>query len=322
MFLDSLLFSANVTLPTILMLLLGIYLRRKKMLDDSFCETGSKLVFNIALPAYLFLSIVNNPADYGSQIPLVLAGILGSILVFVISEWLAARYIEQRAYRGIFVQGVFRGNTGILGLALCINAYGTAATAPASVYTACITLFFNVLGVLTLSRSLSDKKMSWANVLKSLAKNPLIISISLGILVSKLGLELPTPLLKTGDYLGKVALPLALICTGASLNFKMLKKLDKDNASSSVVIWASLGRLLIVPLLMVILGKFVFDLNTIALGILFLMASTPVAAVSYPMVRSFGGDATAAANLIGVTTLGAMFTSSLGIVILRSMGWM
>ena len=58
------------------------------------------------------------------------------------------------------------------------------------------------------------------------------------------------------------------------------------------------------------------------IGILFLISSTPVAAASYTMVRHFGGDATAAANLVALTNLGSMFTSSLGIVVLKLLGWM
>ena len=57
------------------------------------------------------------------------------------------------------------------------------------------------------------------------------------------------------------------------------------------------------------------------LGILFLMASAPVATAVYAMVRAYGGNGTAAANLIGLTTLGAIFSTNIGLFILKQMNW-
>lgn len=324
MFLESLFFSLSVTLPTILMLLLGIILRRRRMVDEHFCQVGSKLVFNIALPTLLFMNIVKHPANFGEQLWLITAGVSGTIAIYLISEWLAARYIQAREYRGLFVQGMFRGNTGILGLALSLNAYGVAATAPASVYTACITLLFNVLAIITLTHSLGEGKLSVRRILFSLAKNPLILSILLGILVSKLSLPLPAVLINTGDAIAYIALPLALICAGATLNFSQLKKFRKtdENGVAAKIVWlGSIGRLVITPLLMVLAGKFLFQLSPMELGIVFLMSSTPLASASYAMVVYYKGDAVATANMIGVTNLGYMITSSLGLLVLRQIGW-
>ncbi|OOH92072.1 malonate transporter [Pasteurellaceae bacterium 15-036681] len=325
MFFDSLLFSLSVTLPTILMLVIGIILRYQNTVDDSFCEVASKLVFNISLPAFLFINIVKHPADYGSQLWLISTGLIGSIVLYLLGEWLAFRYITDRRYRGIFVQGMFRGNTGILGLALCINAYGTIATAPGAVYTAFITLLFNILAVITLTNSLGDGKPSFIKIFKGLAKNPLIIAILLGILVSKMEIVIPEPLLRTSDYLAHIALPLALICAGANLNFKQLKQLQQTDSTQSVagkvVLWTSFGRLFIAPIIMILIGKFVMQLDPMSLGMIFLMSATPLAAAGYSMVRNFGGDSTATANLIAITTLGSMFTSSLGLLLLRQIGW-
>ncbi|QLB21315.1 malonate transporter [Vespertiliibacter pulmonis] len=325
MFLDSFLFSINVTLPTILMLLLGIFLRHIKMIDDHFCQIASKLIFNIALPALLFTNIVKNPADYSSQIWLLSAGFLSTLILYTGSEWLASRYIVDRSYRGIFVQAIFRGNSGILGLALCINAYGVYAIAPASVYTACITLLFNVLAVITLTKSLSNKPLNLFQLIISIIKNPLCIGIALGLFVSKLEITIPEPLMKTGDYLAHISLPVALICAGASLNFKQLKQLQQQDNHSlqthKIIWWASFGRLIVSPLLAIIIGKYIFNLEPMLLGILFLMSSTPIAAASYAMVRNFGGDAVTSANLIAVTVIGSMISSSIGLFILRQWQW-
>ena len=48
----------------------------------------------------------------------------------------------------------------------------------------------------------------------------------------------------------------------------------------------------------------------------------PVASASYVMARSMGGNHVAAANIVGITTFGAMFSAALGITVLRSTGLM
>ena len=47
-------FAFGVTVPNLLILLLGMVLRRTGLMDDSFNEKASRLVFNIALPCLLF----------------------------------------------------------------------------------------------------------------------------------------------------------------------------------------------------------------------------------------------------------------------------
>jgi hypothetical protein len=47
------------------------------------------------------------------------------------------------------------------------------------------------------------------------------------------------------------------------------------------------------------------------------MSSAPTAAASYVMVRAMGGNATLAANIIVLTTLGSLVTTSLIMFLLR-----
>ncbi|WP_279715829.1 AEC family transporter [Chelonobacter oris] len=199
---------------------------------------------------------------------------------------------------------------------MCANAYGSAGLAIASVYTALITLLFNILGVITLSRSLADGgKANLSHIFKHVIKNPLIIAIIAALLFSNLGFTLHDALFSTVDYLAGMTLPLALLCAGASLD---LRNMD---GSSKVAIWSSIGRVLIAPLTMVLIAR-AFGLQGIDLGVIFLMSATPAAAASYAMVKSMGGNGKTAANIIGITTFSAMFGSAIGIVILRQLNWM
>lgn len=313
-FISSFMFSVSVTLPTLLMLLLGILLRTRGIIDDKFCGQATKIIFNITLPILLFQNIVKNQVDYASQAPVLLVGLIGTLVLFLIAEILAVNFVKLKSERATFVQAVYRGNNGILGLAFCINAYGDEALAPASIYAAALTFVYNILGVITLTRHLSDGKVSPFKVLLNVLKNPLIIGISLGVLVSVTQIQLPKTLITSGDYLANMTLPVALLCTGASIDVKALFR------ASDLSLWATTWRVFISPFFMVLLGK-IFGLSGISLGILFLMTVTPMAAAAYAMIRSMGGNATTAANIIGLTSFASMFSSSIGLLILTQLGW-
>ncbi|MDO4430943.1 MAG: AEC family transporter [Lonepinella koalarum] len=313
-FISSFLFSVSVTLPTMLMLILGIFLRTRGFIDDKFCGQATKIIFNITLPMLLFQNIVKNPVDYASQTSVLLLGASGTLILFLLAEILAVRFVKQKDERATFVQAVYRGNNGILGLAFCINAYGDAALAPASIYAAAMTFLYNILGVITLSRHLSEGKVSLNRVLLNVLKNPLIIAITLGVLVNLISIPLPKTLITSGDYLANMTLPLALLCTGASIDVKAMFK------TTGMSLWASLCRVAIAPLFMVLFA-YGFGLSGMALGILFLMTVTPMAAAAYAMIRAMGGNSTTAANIIGLTSFGSMFTSSIGLVVLSQLGW-
>ncbi|MGC6247444.1 AEC family transporter [Bisgaard Taxon 45] len=311
---SSFLFSISVTLPTVLMLLLGIILKRRRMIDDKFTGQATRIIFNITLPILLFLNITSNPVQFHTQMIPIMASVIGTLLLFLGAELIASKYITEKQERGTFVQAVYRGNNGILGLALCINAYGEAGLAPASIYAAATIFLFNVLAVVTLSRAFAQGKVSVYAMLINVLKNPLIIAIILGYGVNHLEFVLPRTLQTTGNYLASMTLPLALMCTGASIQFKGIRK------DSRVVIWGSIGRVLIAPIVMVLVGK-LCGLSGMNMGILFLMAATPMATIAYAMVRGMGGNGVSAANIIAFTTLGAIITSSFGLLVLSQLGW-
>ena len=52
------------------------------------------------------------------------------------------------------------------------------------------------------------------------------------------------------------------------------------------------------------------------------MSATPTATVSFIMVKGMGGNYKLAANIIAMTTLGALLSVSSGILILRSLDLM
>lgn len=313
-FWNTILFSLSVTGPIFILLALGAWLARRRSVNDAFVEAGSRLVFNWALPALLFVSIAKNHIDATTNFHLIAYGLVAMSILFVLTEIMAHFTVNPPEDRGVVVQGIFRSNMAIIGLAYCVNAYGDVALVAASLYVGILSILFNILGVITLSRSL-HKQQGIGGILRNIATNPLIIGIVLALPFAWWDVRPPELLMKAGKTLADMALPLALLCTGASLDFHTLKQ------EMSKTLLATFSKLVLIPLLFTA-GGFWMGFRGMDLGILMLMSSAPTAAASYVMARAMGGNATLAANTVVLTTLGSLFTTSLGVVILQGGGWM
>ena len=64
-------FITETLLPVLILLLMGWLFFRIKWLNESFVEAGSKLVFNVTLPALLFLSISQADFAHAANFPLI-----------------------------------------------------------------------------------------------------------------------------------------------------------------------------------------------------------------------------------------------------------
>ncbi|MBD1577658.1 MULTISPECIES: AEC family transporter [Vibrio] len=309
-------FSASITGPICLMILLGVVLRRFEVINDNFIDVASKLVFKVTLPAMLFLSIINSTSIGTESIPLVMFGVISNTLFFLFTAFTVRFFIKDPSQKGVVVQGGFRANTAIIALAYVANAYGETGVAIAAVYVASLTMLYNILAVIALTpKGENSNAKAYLGMIKSMAKNPLILSILLALIVYTLSIPVPEIITHAGQYFANMTLPLALLCTGGSLNIRELKHDRFPN------IIATGYKLILAPLFITITAYY-FGFNNQELGIIFFMSAAPTAAASYVMARSMGGSATLAANIIALTTIGSIVTCSLGIMLLSSLNLM
>ncbi len=305
-------FALAITAPIFCMLGFGVLFKRIGWISDEFARIGSDLVFRVTLPCLLFVKLVETDFRHALPYKLVLYAVVATVIVFLLVDRFIAGRLQNSFDRGAFVQGTFRSNMGIIGLAFCVSAFGDEIVAPASIYLAVLTVLFNVLAVITLTRhqNTSPSKGAYSKIFYSIVKNPLILSIVAGVVVSLIGYRVPEFFLTTGGYFARMTLPLALLCAGASI------RLQEFNGSIALY-WASVGKLIFIPLF-ITLGGILVGLRGEQLGILYLMCASPTAAASYPMTQAMGGNHHLAAAIIASTSLGSMIFTTLGIFLLRS----
>ncbi|OOE96900.1 AEC family transporter [Salinivibrio sp. IB643] len=299
-------FSLSIVAPIFFIITLGYTFRRINWIDPHFIDIASKLVFRIGLPAMLFISIATANHNFLQAIDFLTLSVILTVAFFLICTLSTKLFFKHSKDHGVLIQGCFRANTSIVGVAYVDNAFGSQGVALAALYIAVITVVYNIQAVICLSpHKRGTRSINIAILVTNLAKNPLIIAITLGLLVAISPFALPNVIVDTGNYLAKMTLPLALICTGGSLNLKMLRN------NQGPTWFASSYKLVIAPLLFTLFAYY-FGFRGVELGVLFFMNAAPVAAASYAMVLTSGGDTTLCANLIGLTTLLSSLTVCLG----------
>lgn len=304
--------TLNITLPVFMMVFMGLLLKRLRWIDQAFIATASALVFKATLPTLVFLSIIR--ADLEATLNPALLGFFALVtLASFLLSWGWASLRVPRADRGVYIQGAFRGNCGIVGLALAAGMYGEAGLSLGGLLLGVVILTYNALSVIALATYQDDQHTDWRQLLIQVITNPLILAVVVALPVAASGLTLPLWLATSGDYFASLTLPLALICVGATLSMSSMRQ------SGQRALGASLMKMITLPLLATA-AAWLAGFRDMELGVLFVFFASPTAAASFVMVKAMGGNATLAANIIAISTLMASLTVTFGVFGLRLAG--
>lgn len=305
--------TLNVTAPVFAMLLLGYGLKRIEWINDNFIKTASALVFNVCMPSLLFLGIYHADLRSALKPGLLVYFVVATVGSFAIAWWIATKRCPE-VDRGVFTQGAFRGNNGVIGLALAGSMYGDYGISLGSILAGLVIVLYNSLSVVVLAIYSPNIKSDPLSICKSILVNPLIISVVTAVPFAWLQVPIPNWILTSADYVAQMSLPLALICIGGTLSLAALR------SSGSVALSASAVKMILLPIVGTF-GAWLLGFRGAELGILFLYIGAPSASVGYVMVRASGGNYSLAAAIIVITTLAAAITTNIGIFLLQWGGW-
>jgi predicted permease len=298
----------KISAPTFAWVLAGMLLSRLGWLTQSLNDRISRLSFKYGLPLMLFAGAAGVDYSILKSAGYLAAGVIATLAVVLLS-WLYSGWRgHPLSERGIFVQGAFRSNLAIMGLALCISAYGETGAQLAALAVAIMTSLYNVLAVVVLNATLGGNS-SVAAAFVGVLRNPLIIGIAAGATLALSGLPVPDIVEPASVWLSAFFLPLMLVCIGGAMKVEELR-------SSGPLAWEStLWRLAVAPALTVLLAL-ALGVRDEPLGVLFLLVATPAAASGYIMVIAARGNGVLAANIVVLTTIFSALTLTMGFFLL------
>jgi len=305
----------NIVLPVFSVILLGWFLKRFNLIDDTFLFQTNRLVYYVGLPLLLFYKI--GTADFFANFNGRL--VIGSVAAVIITFFASYLYARLRNYppaaHGAFSQGAFRGNIAYMGLALCLNAYGEPGLTRGGILMGFLVPFLNLFAIFALlwpHRQSDDGKGGWFWA-RQIILNPLILACFIGIVWSFLALPIPILLERSLKIATGMTLPLALIAIGGSFSLAKLQgDLVRAGLSTGIkIVWMPL----LAALLLIFLGVRGMDL-----GIGVLIAGTPAATATYIMAHQLRGDAELAGSIVMMSTILSALTYTIALLILRSQG--
>ena len=311
---SDLLFSLNTVVPIILIIAVGFIARIFKLLGPEGIKQGNRLVFYIFLPLLLFSNTKSSQIDLTADLTTILYAVGTVILCFGILFLLVPRFVKDRNYVGVVIQGIARANYAIYGIPLVMLIYSNADISIAAVIVICVIPIFNVLSTIALILYGSGKTSAW-KIVKGILTNPLIIGTVLGLLFLLLKIQLPAILESPIEKLGSIATPFALFLLGTNIDF------TKAKTNLKLLSWSVIARLILFPILF-LGGAVLIGIRDVNLAALIALYASPTAVSSFPMAQQLGGDVDFAAQQVIFTTAFSGLTIFFFLFILKTMGFL
>ncbi|MGJ8606295.1 MAG: AEC family transporter [Marivita sp.] len=275
----------------------------------------TKFVFYFALSAMLFGFAANLSFAEVIDWPFVGAYLWATTCVYLLVTMVALYRqvgLEEAAFEA---QCAVVGNVGFLGIPMLVLLLGEAAIGPVMLVLACDLIVFGSLIVILITGA-RDGRMSvriFGTVGLGLLKNPMIVSIVLGLIWSATDLPIPGPMADFLTILGAAATPGALFAIGASLAGKSAERVF-------VAGWLSFCKLVLHPLAVALVVIFVIPVDPYAAGVMIAAAALPVAGNVYILAQHYGVAPTRVSASILISTAASIVTVSLVIAWIENLG--
>lgn len=289
------------TLPFFALIGLGFWAGRSRMFPPEATQWLTRFVFFFALSALLFRFSATLPVAQIFDGRLIAGYLWGTGVVYGLATAVAFLRRQDTPTAAVEAQCAAIGNVGFLGLPMLATLFGEAAIGPVMLVLAVDLVVFSSLIVILINGG-RDGRISRATlglIGAGLLRNPMIVSISLGLAWSALALPVPRPVNEFLTLLGGAATPGALFAIGASLAGRSTERL-------TVAAWLSLCKLVLHPAAVAVGVLVLFPLPPFAAAVTIAAAALPVAGNVYMLAAHYGVAPQRASAAILLSTLASI----------------
>ncbi|OYW61164.1 MAG: malate transporter [Rhodobacterales bacterium 12-65-15] len=271
----------------------------------------TRFVFYFALSAMLFGFAANLDVAAIFSWSFVFAYLFGTSVLWLVVA-LAAHLRGASGEESVFEAhtGVI-GNVGFLGIPMLVLLLGPEAVGPVLLVLAVdLIVFSSLLTMLITGLRAGRVSLATFGILGlGLGKNPMIVSVGLGILWGATGLSLPVPVNEFLTLLGAAATPCALFAIGASLAGKSAERLG-------VAGWLTVSKLVLHPAA-VAASCWLFGVTGFAAGVMIAAAALPVAGNVFILAQHYGVAPQRVSTAILLSTAASIVTVTLVIALIN-----
>ncbi len=288
--------------PIFLLIVAGYGFKRCRFPGDGFWAPAESLSYFVLLPA-LIVHTLSGADLAGLRIGALAATVVSMALATTVLALLVRPFLgaDGPAFTSIF-QGAIRLNA-YLGFAFAFTFYGTPGLTIAAVFVALMMPIVNTICVAVLVTFGAGGRASWSGVAIGVATNPLILACLAGAALNAVSDAVPGWFIGTLGILAQAALPLALLCVGAGLDFSTLR------TGRWIIVGTSVYKLALLPVLALAIVELT-GLTGVSFAVVILFAATPASPSTYVMARQLGGDARLMAGIVTAQTAFSVLSMS------------
>ena len=288
-------------LSILVMILLGYYLTRKGLFDESVSKLFTELVINVSLPAMIvsnLLTVFDREKIYSAGKEIIIP--FASIIICYVVAMVVAKLIKVKPERkGIFQAMFFASNTIFMGMPVNLALFGDQSTPYVLFYYAANTTLFWTIGIYSISKDKKgcEDKIFSMNTVKRIFSPPLLGFLA-GVLLILLGIKLPSFIMDSCKYIGNLTTPLSLLFIGitfSTINIKDIK-FDKDMAA------LLLGRFVFSPLVVYALALLI-PIPSLMTKVFIIQSAMPVIAQAAITAKAYDVDYQYATVMVTVSTV-------------------
>ena len=257
----------------------------------------TRTAFFITNPVLLFTVVLESDISvvFSAYVPLALLTAAVTALLYVTASRLWFRRPMAETAVGAMASSYVNANN--IGIPITLYALGDATPVAPVLLVQLLVLAPFYLTVLGLA---SGSKVSWKKVLIQPFASPMIIASGLGVVVALTGWTAPDLLQKPIDMLAGGAVPMVLLAFGLSLAGRA--PLQKGDGRVETLV-ATFLKIAGMPLVVWVLGRFVFGLDGQHLLASVIMAALPTAQNVFLFASPYGRGMSVARDVILCTTV-------------------
>ncbi len=303
----------STVLPILIIIVIGYVMRIRKILGDRFVEEANHINYILGFPLLLFTSAVTADLKTLFNLKLVLYSV-GSILVMAAVGYLIFGKLTDKKKQGALTTTTFRSDILLFAVYITGQLFGQDGIALAAMLTAFISPTVTTLSIVILNHldQEHNRGLSIGQTLLKVIKNPFIIAVITGVLYNCSGLPFPEPILDPLQDIGAMAIPLSLLAIGVQLDFKNVAE------EKSLIIIGVFARLVAVPAIFVT-GAVLLGFHGMSLACLFAQFAAPATVSCYSFAEQMNSDSKLAGSIIIFSTVFAIITIFIGLIILTSL---
>lgn len=287
-------------LALFIMILVGVYARRRQIITDEVNNGLVNILIHIALPFMIISSFFNGydntiKANLFKTTLLSLAayGLMASV------SYLLLKPVKRDKNTILHFANVFV-NTGYVGFPILNSVYGAEGVMYGSIFNIFFVVLLWTYGIVLFKGGLKAKEFK--QELKQALLNPSILAVFAGIMIMSFNIQLPSVFISASRSIGQLTGPLSMMIIGGILSKVNIKTYVTD----WTVYYGITVKLIIIPVIIYLAALAIGP--SIPVNSVVIMTAMPASAMTSILAENFNKEKEFAAFIVSATTLLSLVT--------------